>query len=191
MKEGSKKSLETDEQVLGFLRKINRGYVEKLSELERQHEENEIDDVVCVLEAIQLLEACYLGNKAILEIKEGSPVSWVYELLADVIKCKVERIRDKELVGAFVECLCLMGSSRIQAIKATAEWLRVSETTVRNTHIFFRKHSLEFDPRSIVSGYAEDIVYAIEHIDKSFPDDYSKASEAFQALLIEIGKVQD
>ena len=190
MTKSNKKISENSEQALDFLREYNRGYVKKLSELERQHEENEID-VVCVLEAIQVLEACYLSNRGVLEIKEGSPVSWVYELLASVIKSKVEKIHDKGLVGTLVECLCIMGSSRIQAIRATAEWLNASETTIRNAHIFYRKHSLCSDPKDIISAYAEELAYAIEHIEKSFPDNYSKASIAFQALQIEINKTQD
>lgn len=115
-------------------------------------------------------------------IEQNNPKhAWLYEALNSALGSKVKTRNEKFNIGIFVECLIEHGSSRLQAVKATAQWLGISESKARQANEFSRQETVTrttatkevklFCASQVMSGLSKD-----------FPTDYPKAFQAYSAF---------
>jgi len=165
--------------------------ITKLSDLRDKLDAGDIDKIVCLLRAVEVLESSFLVTKMYLQKDTEHNYSWVYELLEDIVQSKLNILLDREIIGGFVEALYLLGSSKLQALQATSEWLIMSETKVRNANVFFRKHYNQPTVENIIHYLSKELRVLLKTNTKPFPKNYIKAEKAYELFLNEIKKFEE
>jgi len=106
---------------------------------------------------------------------------FLYDLLFPLLKTEGELYE----IGKFLHGLILFGSSRNDAIEAVAYWLGKSPKTIKDAHVLFRDSEwakgLEKHNNFIEIEGSRIILY-LDEIDKPFPENYAKASPAYNKL---------
>ena len=152
----------------------------------------EQDKIEILFSAVNELEMYFMYQSFTKKAHHNVTESWVYDLLHDIMLPKIETIAEKEVLGALVQILVLLGSSRKQAIQGVAEWTNKSESNIRNANEKYRiKHGSEVANEILVHFY-RDFSALIKRTPRAFPNDaFKKAGNAYEILLREVNEMSE
>lgn len=160
--------------------KLNKLDIIKLKCLkENLYNDEKPDKLMCLYEAVKTLESFFLKNKLASNEDLENNTSWVIELLTSQLRSDLKTADGRLTLGAFAESLVKLGSSRNQAKIAIAEWLGISEGTVRNGYEFFNKQIKSIGIDDIILLKYGEFIALIKKANKPFPKDHPKAEKAF------------
>lgn len=169
---------------------ISKEAVKSLLELKEECFSEDVNKIKVLLSAVRTLEEFFMCQSFIRSDNKKITRSWVCDLLHDELSNKIDTIFEAEVIGAFVQALFLLGSSRKQAIEGVAVWAMMSETKVRRANQVYRDEHDREDISQNLIRFHRDYNDLIQSIAKAFPDeDYKKAGNAYKALIIQVNEM--
>lgn len=152
-------------------------FANSLSEIGNAYQKGDLPRVNAIYSAVLCLKG-YLNARNQFMGEDIFEFDWLKEAVEKEFSSKLSKADEKGVIGNFVAALVYFGSSAIQAQKAVAEWLVVSETKVRDAYAFCIKHSPHIQARKATPADFIDGWLFYSQKKKAFPRGFKKPKEA-------------